>query len=86
MTNYDIIVSHKVLNFFTPPPFIRPAIETRLEGRFLISNLIKLESVLKGMGDSTGFLNISDLFNLLVSMTASSEGANIFPERWHGLS
>jgi len=39
LTNYDVIVSNAILNFYTPPVVIRPAIEAFEDHRSTITNL-----------------------------------------------
>lgn len=85
VTNYDVIVSQKVLNFFTPPPVIARAIETKTPERFLISNLIRLWKSLESMGDLNGYIDSKDVYNLFVRLCNSEEGKQLLPWRWSEL-
>ena len=56
MTNYDVIVSNKILNFYTPPIVIQPAIEAYEKDRFTITNLLKLRTEIMNLADMSGFI------------------------------
>lgn len=85
MTNYDVILSHRILNFYTPPPVIRPAIESRVEGRFLISDLVKIKIQMDNISDYNGYIATSDVYRFFNSLINSEEGRSIFPKRWHNI-
>jgi len=79
VTNYDVLVSKKILNFQTPPPVIRSAIESVVEGRLVITDILKMKIELLGMTDYNGYIDSIDLLNTFNRFMTSAETKNIFP-------
>jgi hypothetical protein len=82
LTNYDLILSKNILNFYTPPPVIQPAIEVANKDRFLIADLIRLRHELESLSDSLSRIESKDLLNFLITMQRYRPLARLLPPRW----
>lgn len=86
LTNYDMIVSEKILNFHTPPPVIRPAIEQLQDHRFLISDLIRIQRELQALTNFAGLIETKDFLRYLSVLTKYAPGLLTLPDQWKKLS
>lgn len=85
VTNFDVLVSRKILNFQTPPPVIRPAIESVMEGRFVITDLLRIKLELQGMTDYNGYIDTIDLLNTFNRFVTSADTRHMFPASFQSI-
>lgn len=86
LTNYDLVLSKNILNFSTPPPVIRPAIEVADQSRFTITDLIRLKRELESLADSNMMIESRDLLSFLIKMQRYRPLARSVPKSWLDLS
>jgi hypothetical protein len=84
-TNFDIIISKKILNFQTPPPVIRPALEIVDKKRLLIVDLIAIFGELQSLANLAGLIESKDLLKYLVNLMKYKPLRKTFPGHWQGL-
>jgi hypothetical protein len=86
LTNYDLHLNKQVLNFHTPPPIIRPAIEIAQNDRFLIVDLIRLQRELESLSDINGLIESRDLIAYFSNLVKYRPGLRTLPATWRNLS
>ena len=86
LTNYDLELSKKTLNFYTPPPIIRPAIEVAQLDRFLVADLIRLQRELESLADIVGLVESRDLIAYLANLLKYRPGQRALPTNWNKLA
>jgi len=69
LSNYDVIVSEAILNFYTPPIVISPAIESFESERMTITNLLKIRNELIFLSDSMGLIETDTILLYFTRMT-----------------
>jgi hypothetical protein len=86
MTNFDIIISKKILNFHTPPPVIRPALEIVDRRRLTIVDLISVYGELQSLSNLAGLIESKDLLKYFVHLMKYKPLRKALPAHWDGLS
>ncbi|KAL4511584.1 hypothetical protein ABPG72_012429 [Tetrahymena utriculariae] len=81
--NYvDIVISHEILNFLTPPPIILPAKEPVYENKFSISQLYIIIEELKSITNENNQIESRTLLQLFTRKTLNQISKWDLPEFW----
>jgi hypothetical protein len=86
LTNYDLVLSKNILNFSTPPPVIRKAIEVGQPDRFLIADLYRFKAELESLSDSGLMIEARDLLGFLITLQRYRMMSRTLPKTWKNLS
>ncbi|EGR31169.1 hypothetical protein IMG5_116400 [Ichthyophthirius multifiliis] len=81
--NYvDVIISHQILNFLTPPPIILPAKETIFQHKFSISQLYVIIEEIRSITNERNLVESRELVQFLFRKTINKITSDVLPSIW----